>query len=523
MIVNLLLIVTSGIVNKEIYRSTVIVSAMTMISRLMGFARDMLIAHLFGVSAATDAFFVAFKIPNFLRRLFAEGAFAQAFIPVLTDYKLNSQPLALKDFVDKTAGTLAVLLLAVSLLGGFAAPLLILIFAPGFLWEGNQYALAVDMLRITFPYIWFISLTAFSGAILNAYGRFAIPAITPLFLNLAMIAAAVWLAPFFDEPIQALAWGVILAGLVQWLFQWPALVKLGLLPRLRWGWRNEGVRRILALMIPAMFSVSVVQINLLFDTLMASFLSAGSVSWLYYSDRLVEFPLGILGIAVATVILPHLSSHHADDDKRAFSQSLDWGLKVVLLVGVPATLGLVLLSKPLVSTLFQYNEFSASDVTMSSQSLMAFASGLLAFMFIKVLVPGFTAREDTQTPVRFGLYSVVCNVVFNLLLIAPLAHAGVALATSLAAYLNAALLLWVLWKRGIYRPGRGWPAFIIRIGVASLAMSIFLLWAVDPSSWLLWSGTERGFNLLSHILIAMLVYGGVLWVLGTRLRDLLVH
>ena len=493
---------------------------MTMISRLMGFARDILFANLFGVSAATDAFFVAFKIPNFLRRLFAEGAFAQAFVPVLTDYKQNSQPLALKAFVDHTAGTLALLLLMMSLLGGLAAPLFVLLFAPGFVWEGDQYALAVEMLRITFPYLWFISLTAFSGAILNAYGRFAIPAITPVFLNLAMIAAALWLAPRFDQPILALAWGVLLAGVLQWLFQWPALFRLGLLPRLRWGWHDAGVRRVLKLMAPAMFSVSVVQINLLFDTLMASFLSTGSVSWLYYSDRLVEFPLGILGIAVATVILPHLSNHHAGDDKAAFSQSLDWGLKVVLLIGLPATLGLVLLAKPLVSTLFQYNEFGASDVLMSAQSLMAFACGLLAFMLIKVLVPGFTAREDTQTPVRFGFYSVLCNVVLNLLLIVPLAHAGVALATSLAAYLNAFLLLWALWKRGIYQPGQGWTVFIFRVVLASMAMSVFLLWEVDASSWLLWSGARRGMYLAGSILLAMLVYGSTLWSLGTRLRDL---
>lgn len=493
---------------------------MTMISRLMGFARDILFANLFGVSAATDAFFVAFKIPNFLRRLFAEGAFAQAFVPVLTDYKHNGEAWALKAFIDKTAGTLALLLFAVTVFGVVAAPLFIMLFAPGFVWEGDQYALAVDMLRITFPYLWFISLTAFSGAVLNAYGRFAMPAITPVFLNLALIAAAIWLAPAFAEPMLALAWGVFGAGVVQLLFQLPVLIKLGLMPRLRWGWQDQGVRRIIKLMAPAMFSVSVVQINLLFDTLMASFLSSGSVSWLYYSDRLVEFPLGILGVAVATVVLPHLSRHHAGDDPLAFSQALDWGLKVVLLIGLPATLGLVLLSTPLVTTLFQYNEFASSDVLMSSKSLMAFACGLLAFMLIKVLVPGFTAREDTQTPVRFGVYSVLCNVVLNLVLIAPLAHAGVALATSLAAYLNACLLLLALLRRGIYLPAKGWGMFIVRVLVASSVMSGFVLWEVDPSSWAHWSGAQRSLHLALSIVLAMLVYVGSLWCVGTRLRDL---
>lgn len=508
---------------KQLYKSTAIVSGMTLISRVMGFIRDMLIAAIFGVSPATDAFFVAFKIPNFLRRLFAEGAFAHAFVPVLSDYKQNAAPAELKSFIDKTAGTLTVLLMVLTVAGVVATPLLIVFFAPGFLWQGSHFELAVSLLRITFPYLLFISLTAFAGSILNAHGRFAVPAITPVFLNICMIMAALWLAPLFDEPVLALAWGVFAAGVIQMLFQWPALLRLGLLPRLGWGWRDSGVRRVLKLMLPAIFGVSVVQVNLLFDTLVASFLAAGSVSWLYYSDRLVEFPLGILGVAVSSVILPSLSNSHAEQDAAAFSRSLDWGLKLVMLIGLPATLGLVLLARPLLVTLFQYDEFGADDVAMTSSSLMAFALGLLAFILIKVLVPGFTARQDAKTPVRFGMYSIVGNVLLNLVLVWPLAHAGVALATTLSAYLNAGLLLMALLKQKIYRPGRGWLLFMGRIIFGCLLMVGFLIRAAEGQTWLDWGVSQRSGHLLLEVIAAMLVYAAGLALVGMRPRHLHEH
>lgn len=506
--------------SKQLYKSTAVVSSMTMISRIMGFVRDMLIANLFGVSAATDAFFVAFKIPNFLRRLFAEGAFAHAFVPVMSDYKQSGDQKLFRQFIDRTAGTLTVLLMVITLVGIIAAPLLIVFFAPGFLWEGDQYQLAVSMLRITFPYLLFISLTALAGAILNAHGQFAVSAITPVFLNICMIVAAVWLSPLWSEPIEVLAWSVFAAGVVQLMFQAPALIRLGLLPRLRWGWHDPGVKRILKLMAPAMFGVSVVQVNLLFDTLMASFLPAGSVSWLYYSDRLVEFPLGILGVAVATVILPSLSKHHVAEDTVAFSKALDWGLKLVLLVGLPATLGLVLLAQPLLTTLFQYNEFGANDVEMAGKSLMAFALGLLAFILIKVLAPGFTARQDTKTPVRFGMYSIVSNIVLNMILVYPLAHAGVALATTLSAYLNAGLLLMALLKQRIYQPGKHWGAFIFRVVSAGVLMSVFLQYFVQASLWQGWGVSQRGLRLGLVIGLAMLVYLLSLAVSGMKIHHL---
>lgn len=509
--------------SKQLYHSTAIVGGMTLISRLMGFARDILFANLFGVNAATDAFFVAFKIPNFLRRMFAEGAFAQAFVPMLSDYRHNGDQRQLKRFVDQTTGTLAALLIMITLIGILAAPVLISLFAPGFLWEGDQFQLAVQMLRITFPYLLFISLTAFAGAILNAHGKFAVPAITPVFLNICMILAAIWLAPLFEQPILALSWGVFTAGIVQLAFQLPALWRLGLLPKPCWGWQDANVRRALKLMSPTLFAVSVVQINLLFDTLMASFLTSGSVSWLYYSDRLVEFPLGILGIAVATVILPHLSAHHAADNPVAFSRSLDWGLRLVLLVGLPATLGLMLLSQPLVSSLFEYNEFGANDAMMAGKSLKAFAAGLLAFMLIKLLVSGFSAQNNTRTPVRFGIYSVVSNVILNLLLIAPLAHAGVALATSLSAYINAGLLLKTLLKTGVLRPGKGWWLFATRLLAATAIMSAFLLTTVDASIWPNWNASQRGLHLAATIAAAMLIYVLSLILLGIRVRHLTEH
>lgn len=496
---------------------------MTMISRLMGFARDILFANLFGVNAATDAFFVAFKIPNFLRRLFAEGAFAHAFVPVLADYKSKGSHAALKLFIDRTAGSLALVLTLLTLIGIITAPVLIMLFAPGFLWEGNQYQLAVQLLQITFPYLLFISLTAFAGGILNAHGKFAIPAFTPVFLNICMIIAAIWLAPLMAEPVMALAWGVFIAGVVQLLFQIPALIRLGLMPRPRLGFKDAGVRRMMGLMLPAIFGVSVVQINLLVDTLFASFLPSGSVSWLYYSDRLVEFPIGIFGVALSTVILPHLAKHHADDDQQAFSQALDWGLKWVLLIGLPATLGLTLLAEPLLSTLFQYNEFGANDVQMAAKSLAAFSLGLLAFILIKVLVPGFTSRHDTRTPVRLGIYSMLCNLVLNLALIAPLAHAGPALATSLAAYLNAVWLLLLLIKQQIYQPIGKWWAFLLRVVLANAAMGFFLYRFTEADLWLTWNLSQRSLQLALMIVLAMLVYALALLLLGFRPRQLGQH
>jgi len=505
-----------------LFKSTAVVSAMTLLSRILGFVRDMMFARIFGAGEGTDAFFVAFKIPNFLRRLFAEGAFAQAFVPVLSEYKQNGSRDALKLFIDRTGGTLAVVLMIVTILGVISAPILIMLFAPGFLWQGNRYDLTVEMLRITFPYLFFISSTAFAGSILNTFGRFAVPAFTPVFLNICMISAALWLAPLMSEPIVALAWGVFIAGGVQLAFQFPVLLRLGLLPRLQFGFKDPGVRRIIHLMLPAIFGVSVTQINLLFDTLIASFLVTGSVSWLYYSDRLVEFPLGIFGIALATVILPRLAKNHAAKDTRAFSSALDWSLRWVLVIGVPSSLGLLLLAEPVLATLFQYNEFSVNDVQMAGLSLMAYSTGLVGFILVKVLVPGFTSRQDTRTPVRFGIIAMISNMMLNVLLVFQFAHAGLALATSLSAFLNAFLLLRRLLKQGAYLPGSGWRTFFLRIVLANSAMACVLCLWVDPSLWYGWGVLDRVTNLFVWIFVGMSVYVIGLLVVGIRPHHLSV-
>ncbi|MDP3877877.1 MAG: murein biosynthesis integral membrane protein MurJ [Methylobacter sp.] len=509
--------------SRQLFKSTAVVGSMSLVSRLLGFVRDMLIAHIFGVGSATDAFFVAFKIPNFLRRLFAEGAFAHAFVPVLSDYKEHGSQAALKQFIDKTAGTLSVCLLLITALGVFAAPVLIMLLAPGFIRQGSQYELSVQLLQITFPYLFFVTLVAFAGGILNAHGKFAIPALTPVFLNICMIAAAIWLAPLMSEPVTALAWGVFAAGVVQLLFQLPALAHLGLMPRPRLGFDDAGVKRIISLMLPAIFSVSVMQINLLLDTLVASFLSVGSVSWLYYSDRLVEFPLGILGVALATVILPNLSKSHAADDTAAFSHALDWGLRLVVLMGLPATIGLVLLAEPMLSTLFQYHEFGVSDVHFAGLSLKAYSLGLLGFILIKVLVPGFSARGDMKTPVRYGIYALLVSLALNLLLVFPLAHAGLALATSLGAFFNAALLLKKLHKDKVYQPANGWGIFLVRVSLAGGVMAAGLFYGVDAAGWHDWSATERALNLVKWIGLGLLCYTAILLLTGLRLRHLSAH
>ena len=454
-------------------RSSALVGSMTLLSRVLGLLRDVVIAAFVGASANADAFFVAFKIPNFLRRLFAEGAFSQAFVPVLADYKEQGSAAAVKALVDRVAGVLGGTLLLITSLAILAAPLVTALFAPGFISQPDKFELTAEMIRITFPYLLLISMTGFCGAILNSYGRFAVPAFTPVFLNLSLIFAAGVAAPWFDEPVFALAWGVFFAGIIQLLFQLPSLYRLDLVPRPRWDVRHEGVRRILKLMVPALFGVSVSQINLLLDTVLASFLPTGSVSWLYYSDRLSELPLGVFGIAIATVILPNLSAHRAAAREGKFSMTLDWAMRSVLLIGVPAAVALILLAEPILTTLFQYGALTPGDVGMAALSLRAYGLGLVAFMLVKVLAPGYYARQDTATPVKIGIIAMVANMVLNLLLVVPLMISwnvgplGLALATSIAAYLNAGLLLRGLLRAGVYRLQPGWGHYAMRLLLAT--------------------------------------------------------
>ncbi|GAB4361655.1 MAG: murein biosynthesis integral membrane protein MurJ [Gammaproteobacteria bacterium] len=493
----------------------------TTLSRILGFVRDMVIARFFGATVGTDAFFVAFKIPNFLRRLFAEGAFSQAFVPVLSEYQTQREHDEVRHLVDSVAGTLGLVLSVLTALGIVAAPLLILLFAPGFDRGGERYDLAVEMLRLTFPYLLFISLTALAGGVLNTFGRFGVPAFTPVLLNLSLIGAALWLAPAMEQPVVALAWGVFIAGLAQLAFQIPFLLKLRLLRRPKPGFRDPGVRKIMRLMLPALFGASVTQINLLVDTLIASFLVTGSISWLYYSDRLVEFPLGVFGIALATVILPSLSKKHAAENPEAFSATVDWALRWVLLIGAPATLGLALLAAPLLTTLFQYDAFTAHDVAMAARSLVAYSVGLCGFILVKVLAPGYYARQDTRTPVRIGVIAMVCNIALNLSLVGFLAHAGLALATSLAAFVNAGLLFRGLIRQGVYRPRRGWRPLGLRVGAASTAMALFLWWVSgDLAEWLAWGAWKRAGFLLLWVGLGAAIYFTVLFAIGLRWHQL---
>ena len=502
-------------------RSTVTVGGMTFLSRIFGFIRDMVVARVFGADVGTDAFIVAFKIPNFLRRLFGEGAFAQAFVPVFSEYKSQRDHAEVKRLADDVAGTLGGVLLLVTVVGVLAAPVVIAIFAPGFLDEEAKFDLTSEMLRVTFPYILFISLTGFAGSMLNTYDRFGVPAFTPVLLNLILISMALWVAPMMDEPIMALAWGVFIAGAAQLLFQFPFLARLRLMPRPRWGAKDEGVRRIMRLMVPAILGSSVAQINLLLDTLIASFLVTGSVTWLYFSDRLVEFPLGVFGIALATVILPNLSRNHAEASPEVFSHTLDWALRWVLIIGSPATVGLFMLAGPMLATLFQYGEFTADDVVMASYSLMAYSLGLLGFIMVKVLAPGFFARQDTRTPVKVGIIAMVANMVMNVILVFPLAHAGLALATSLSSFLNAVLLYRILRRDGVYRPRSGWGGLCTRVVVANGVMAALLYWGTsDLSAWFGWNGLERVGQLTLWVGLGAVAYFAVLWLSGVRFKSL---
>jgi len=501
-------------------RSGLVVSMMTMLSRVMGLVRDVTIAALFGAGSGADAFFVAFKIPNFMRRLFAEGAFNQAFVPVLSEYATRRTREEVRELLDAVSGSLTLVLALLTALAMLAAPWLAWLFAPGFARDPEKLALTADMLRLTFPYLLLISLTAFSGSVLNTWNRFAVPAFTPVLLNLALIGAAVWLTPWMAVPSMALAWGVLIAGAAQLAFQVPFLARQGLLPRPWPRFRHPGVRRVLWLMAPALFGVSVSQVNLLLDTVLASLLASGSVSWLYYSDRLVELPLGVFGVAIGTVILPALSKRHAEQSREHFAKMLDWSLRAVLLLGLPAALALVVLAEPLLVSLFHYGAMTDHDIVMASRSLRAYALGLVAFMLIKVLAPGYFARQDTATPVKIGIVAMVANMAFNLALILPLAHAGLALATSASAFVNAGLLARGLRRRGVLVFQPGWGRYALQL-TGGCTLMVGGLWWLSPDwhVWLDWSVWRRAAWLAALVVGGALTYFAWLWATGVRLRD----
>lgn len=487
-----------------------------MISRVLGFVRDMVIARYFGASTGADAFFVAFKIPNFFRRLFAEGAFSQAFVPVLAGVKEREGKAAVKALVDAILFRLGGILLLLTAFGVFGSGLWMMVFAPGFIDDPVKFQLASDMLSITFPYLLLISLVAFSSAIMNTYNQFAVPAFTPVFLNLTLISFAIWISPMLDVPVMALAWGVLAAGVLQLLFHVPFLKRLGLLP-VPSAQKNDGVGEVKRLMIPALFGVSVAQINLLVDTVLASFLVTGSVSWLYYSDRLMEFPLGVFGVALATVVLPGLSKKAANENWNGYRQDIDTALRLVLVIGLPATLGLLLLAQPLIISLFHYGAFTERDVTMSGLSLMAYSLGLLGFILVKILAPAFYARKEMKTPVKVAVVALVTNVVLNLALIGPFAHVGLAAATSASAFVNAGLLYILLRKQDKFAPLSGWGKLWMQVLLGNVVLVAFLLWmSPAPAEWLAFDAWHRLAWLSGLVLGAIALYGVALLLLGVR-------
>ena len=506
------------------FRITGLVGVLTLLSRVTGLTREVVYADLFGASALMDAFLVAFKIPNFLRRLFAEGSFSQGFVPVISEYRHRRGDAATRELVSATAGTFGAILFVVTVVGVIAAPLLVYAFAPGFRRAPGQFAAAVAMLHLTFPYIFFVSLTALCSGVLNSYGRFAVPALTQSLMNVVMIVFTAFLAAGSRNPGLIMSLGVFVSGLVQLSFQLPFVARLGLLAWPRWRPALEGVRRIASLMLPGILGSSMAQVSLLIDTLIASFLATGSIAWLYYADRLMEFPLGVFSIALATVILPGLSAHHARASHAAFSATLEWALRLTLLLATPAAVAMLAIAGPLTATVLARGAFNAHDVAMTADALRAYSFGLLGMSLVKVLAPGYFARQDTRTPLRVSLASLALNVALNLTVVLPAArhgfeapHALLALSTSSAAALNTVLLWRGLRRAGIWRSSRGFSGLLIRIVLANLAMAaVLVLLAGDLTGWLEAAPLNRVARCAGLIVAGAAAYFATLLALGVR-------
>lgn len=509
-----------------LWRSTVIVSAMTMLSRILGLVRDVVLLNVFGAGKDFDTFVVAFRIPNFFRRLFAEGAFSQAFIPVLTEYKTSRTHAEVQILISRVFGCLLTAMTLLTFVAMVAAPAIIYLYAPGFHNNSEKFDLAVDMFRLTIPYLMFMSLTAFASSILNSYGSFASPAFSPVLLNVAMIAGAWWLTPYMAEPIMALGWAVVAAGILQLAIQIPELWKKNLLIPPKVDFKHEGVDRILKLMLPALFGVSVTQINLLLNTIWASFMQDGSVSWLYSAERMTELPLGLIGVAIGTVILPSLSARHAEQDQVKFKSMIDWAARIIMLVGIPASIALFMLSTPIIQALFQRGEFTVEDTHMTALALQCMSAGVISFMLIKVFAPGFYAQQDTKTPVRVGLMAVAANAILNVMFIGLFKlidwhaeHMALALASSGSALVNAGMLYFYLHKRNIYRFGTHWKKLAVQFTIANLTMIAALWYALtwyqgDISQWL------RIAEVVGLCVVGVVAYAVGLLATGFRPRHL---
>ena len=498
------------------------VGSMTFISRILGFVRDTLIARTFGAGLLTDAFFVAFKIPNLLRRISAEGAFSQAFVPILAEYKKQRSQNETQALINHVATLLGLFLVVLTIVGMLAAPWIVQVTAPGFIKDASKFALTVELLRITFPYIFFISLVSLAGGVLNTYGNFSVPAFTPVWLNVAFIAAALFVVPYFGGSIKVLAWAVFVGGILQLLYQIPYLLKIGLVPRFEINLHDEGVWRILKLMGPAIFGVSIAQISLVINNIIASFLVSGSVSWLYYADRLMEFPTGVLGVALGTILLPSLSKSVADKADGEYSKLLDWGLRLTFILALPAAVALAVLSTPLVASLFKYGAFTAHDVAMTKAALMAYSLGLIGLILVKVLAPAFYSRQNIKTPVKIAIFTLVSTQLMSLFFVFVLdfKHAGLALAIGLGACINATLLYYHLRKANIYKPQVGWLLFLSKLLFAVAAMAVVLQFTAGADSlWLNYTTLQKLLNLLGLLLIGSATYFAVLWLLGIRIKD----
>lgn len=504
----------------NLLKSLAAVSSITMLSRVLGFVRDTIIARIFGAGMATDAFFVAFKLPNLLRRIFAEGAFSQAFVPILAEYKTQQGEEATRTFIAYISGLLTLVLALVTLLGVLAAPWIIWISAPGFADEPEKFELTTSLLRVTFPYILLISLSSLAGAILNTWNRFSVPAFVPTLLNVSMIGFALFLTPYFDPPVMVLGWAALAGGLLQLLYQLPSLKKIGMLVLPRLNLRDTGVWRVLKQMLPAILGVSVSQISLIINTIFASFLVAGSVSWMYYADRLMELPSGVLGVALGTILLPSLAKTYASQDRKEYSRLLDWGLRLCFLLVLPCAVALALLAEPLTVSLFQYGKFSAHDALMTQRALIAYSVGLLGIILVKVLAPGFYAQQNIRTPVRIAVFTLVVTQLLNLALIFPLQHAGLALAIGLGACLNAGLLYWKLRAQRLFQPQPGWVLFLTKLVVAVLVMAAVLFGLMQfMPAWDEGVMLVRLLRLGGLVTVGVFAYFGMLLLLGFRIRD----
>ncbi len=505
----------------NLLRAVATVSSLTFVSRVLGFVRDFFIARTFDVGSGTDAFFVAFRIPNLLRRMFAEGAFSQAFVPILSEYRNRQSPDETRRLVDVIATTLFLSLVVVTAIGILAAPVIGYVFAPRWFHDRpDQFALTVALLRITFPYILFISLVALGAGVLNTLGRFGVPAFTPVLLNVSFIVAAAFFAEHFAEPVEALAWAVFAGGALQLAFQLPFLWRAGMLPRWRLDLRHPGMRRVLKLMGPALFGVSASQLSLVINSIFASFLVTGSVTWLYYAERLMELPAGVLGVAVGTILLPNLSRHYANGTLEEYARLMDWGLRITLLLAVPAAAALAVLAVPLIATLFHYGQFGAEDVLMARRALVAYSLGLVGMILVKILAPGFYARQNVMTPVKIGLLTLLATQLMNLAFIVPLKHAGLALAIGLGACLNAGLLYRTLRRTGIYVPQPGWAAFSAKVACAVALMAAALFFAMGPGEWWLQAPWQHKVPAIAALVLGgALAYGAALFALGFRVRD----